>query len=109
MSDETTSRYVRVPAEIVVEVIDPDAVRQAARDAVAANEDMATAERAEAMDRIDADLADAVALVVDLEGLLADGTGLEIVEATWSAEVDPDYEPFDEYEDEDEEEDLDEQ
>ncbi len=108
MSEEATSWYVRVPAEIVVEVTDPDAVRQAARDAVAANEDMQAAERADAMDRINTDLADAVALVVDLEGLLADAPGLEIVEATWSAEIDADYEPFDEDDEYDEDDDLDE-
>ncbi|MBA3489588.1 MAG: hypothetical protein H0T78_08605 [Longispora sp.] len=93
----TQTRYVRVPAEIIVEVNDPQAVRAAARAAVDAVTDMPKEEREEALTRIaDEDIADAVALIVDLAGLLADAPGLEVVEVTWSAEEDPDYEPIDE-------------
>ncbi|GIG60256.1 hypothetical protein Lfu02_46280 [Longispora fulva] len=102
MTAETTqTRYVRIPAEIVVEVTDEAAVRAAARAAVDAAEDMPADERAEALERIkDEDIADAVALVVNLEGLLEGVSGLEIVEATWSAEEDDEYEPFDDEDDE---------
>ncbi|WP_157641462.1 hypothetical protein [Longispora albida] len=96
MTVETTqTRYVRIPAEIVVEVVDEAAVRAAARAAVDAATDMPEEERAEALERIASeDIADAVALVVNLDGLLDGTEGIEVVEATWSAEEDEDYEPF---------------
>jgi hypothetical protein len=92
-SGNTQTRYVRIPAEIVVEVTDEAAVRAAARAAVEATDDMPADERIEAFERIeDEDISDAVALVVNLDALFEDVEGLDIVEMTWSAEEVEEYE-----------------
>ena len=88
----TQSTFVRISADIVVEVTDAATVRAAALEAVK-DVDMPDDERAETVERINSDLGDAVAMLVDLNGFIAEEPGLQPVEAAWSAEVDEEYEP----------------
>ncbi|HUK73286.1 MAG TPA: hypothetical protein VLW50_31810 [Streptosporangiaceae bacterium] len=81
------SRRVRITAELVVEVVDGEALRQAAAERVNGAEFSSAAEREQERDLVRADDVSAVALLAD-PGLLADGIpGVELVEATSGAEV----------------------
>ncbi|MEF9906009.1 hypothetical protein [Streptomyces sp. P9-A2] len=108
MSTPETSRFVRLRVDLVLEVDDVDAVTGAALARVADDDDLSAEERVPARDAVAADMAEALAYLVDPFGLVGDVPGVELQQASWSSEqiaYDPDSPEWDL--DEDLNEDLD--
>ncbi|WP_328319307.1 hypothetical protein [Streptomyces sp. NBC_00388] len=97
MTNEETSRYVRLKVELVLEVHDASGLCEAALERIADDaegvqpgmlgEDRTHAERA-----VREDAAEAVAHLVDPLDLLGEVPGVELVQAGWSSER-IDYDP----------------
>jgi hypothetical protein len=100
--------------ELVVEVADADAVTKAAQRRIAEDPDMPAEERVHAESAVTEDTAEALAYLVDPFDLVGEVSGIELQQASWSAEqvdYDPDAPEWDADEDdadEDDEEDPDE-
>ncbi|MFJ8107070.1 hypothetical protein [Streptomyces sp. NPDC096132] len=92
MSTEETSRFVRLRVELVVEVRDGDALTRAAVGRIAADPDTPDAERAHAESAVTEDTAEALAYLVDPFDLVSEVPGVELQQASWSAEQ-IDYDP----------------
>ncbi|MFH8338709.1 hypothetical protein [Streptomyces sp. AM6-12] len=111
MSDEETSRYVRLRVELVVEVQDDDEVTRAALRRLAADPELPEAERDQAEGAVTEDTAEALAYLVDPFDLVSAVPGVELQQASWSSER-IDYDPdspewdLDGDDEEDEEEDA---
>ncbi|MCS0606257.1 hypothetical protein NX794_34355 [Streptomyces sp. LP11] len=111
MSDEETSRFVRLRVELVLEVRDEDEVTKAALRRLAADPDLPEHERGPAETAVTEDTAEALAYLVDPFDLVSEVPGVELQQASWSSEeieYDPDSPEWDLDEDDggdDEEED----
>ncbi|MER6334182.1 hypothetical protein ACF09H_23205 [Streptomyces sp. NPDC014983] len=98
MSDEETSRYVRLRVELVVEVLDEDAVAKAALRRLAADPELPESERSQAEGAVTEDTAEALAYLVDPFDLVSEVPGVELQQASWSSErieYDPDSPEWD--------------
>ncbi|MFE9402766.1 hypothetical protein ACFYNY_13390 [Streptomyces sp. NPDC006530] len=103
MSEEETSRYVRLRIDLVLEIEDADRLAGAAVDRIAQDPAMRTEERTHAEAAVREDGAEALAYLVDPVDLVAALPGAELVQASWSSErvgYDPDAEEWD-FDDED--------
>ncbi|GAV43524.1 hypothetical protein [Streptomyces acidiscabies] len=106
MSNEGTSRFVRLRVDIVLELDDEGAVTSAALERLAADPELPDAERAHAESAVTEDTAEALAYLVDPFGLVSGVPGVELVQASWSTEridYDPDSPEWDLDEDDDQE------
>ncbi|MEW2621698.1 hypothetical protein [Streptomyces sp. NPDC048106] len=92
MSEEETSRYVRLRVELVVEVLDDDEVAKAALNRLAADTELPEAERGQAEGAVTEDTAEALAYLVDPFDLVSEVPGVELQQASWSSER-IDYDP----------------
>ncbi|RAJ86428.1 hypothetical protein K377_03276 [Streptomyces sp. PsTaAH-137] len=107
MSTDETSRFVRLKVELVLEVVDGEALTGGALQRVAesaAEGELPEGERAHAESAVQEDEAEAVAYLVDPFDLVADVPGAELVQASWSSEqvdYDPDSPDWDLDEDDD--------
>jgi hypothetical protein len=111
MSNEETSRFVRLRVEIVLEVDDPGAVTKAALQRLAGESDLPADERAHAEGAVTEDTAEALAYLVDPFDLVSEVPGVELAQASWSSEsidYDPDSPDWDLDEDDVDEDDEDE-
>ncbi|AYG80844.1 hypothetical protein DWB77_02982 [Streptomyces hundungensis] len=98
MSEEETSRYVRLRIDLVLEIADADRLAGAAVDRIAQDSAMRTEERTHAEAAVREDGAEALAYLVDPVDLVAALPGAELVQASWSSErvgYDPDDEEWD--------------
>jgi len=105
---EADARYVRVQIEVIAEITDADALREAALRLVREDESMDEQERAESLRAVEIDPTGAVAHFVDPIELLGDVPGVRLAEASWETEqveYDPDSEEWELYEDEFDDED----
>ncbi|MFJ4710965.1 hypothetical protein [Streptomyces sp. NPDC088785] len=107
MSTDETSRFVRLKVELVLEVVDGEALAggalQRVAEAAAAGE-LPEREREHAESAVQEDEAEAVAYLVDPFDLVGDVPGAELVQASWSSEqvdYDPDSPDWDLDEDDD--------
>ncbi|MFI1097127.1 hypothetical protein [Streptomyces sp. NPDC020917] len=113
---DTGPHYVRLQAELVLEVTAADDLRASALSRIAADTFMPQQERDHAQSAVGHDESEALAYLVDPSELVADVPGIELVQASWSCahtEYDPaedddwgmdeDDEADDEEDDEDEE------
>lgn len=85
-------RYVRLQAELVLEVTGTAALRAAALSRIAADTFMPREERDHAEAAVGDDDSEALAYLVDPMDLVADLPGIELVQASWSCahtEYDP--------------------
>ncbi|MFI9343014.1 hypothetical protein ACIG0D_17275 [Streptomyces sp. NPDC052773] len=108
MSTAETSRFVRLRVELVVEVADADAVTKAAQRRIAEDPDMPAEERVHAESAVTEDTAEALAYLVDPFDLVGEVPGIELQQASWSAEqvdYDPDAPEWDADEDDADEDD----
>ncbi|MGY1584400.1 hypothetical protein [Streptomyces sp. MN13] len=106
MSTPETSRFVRLRVELVLEVMDEDAVTKAALRKVAGESDMPAGERVHAESAVTEDTAEALAYLVDPFDLVGEVPGIELQQASWSSEqvdYDPDSPEWDLDEDDDDE------
>jgi hypothetical protein len=90
--------------ELVLEVENEEAVTAAALERIAGEEGLPDAERARAEDTVTADTAEALAHLVDPFDLVSEVPGVELRQASWSAERvghDPDSPDWDLDEDDD--------
>jgi hypothetical protein len=78
--------------ELVLEVDDADAITKSALRRVADDADMPAAERAHAEGTVTEDTAEALAYLVDPFDLVSEVPGVELQQASWSAER-IDYDP----------------
>ncbi|MEU5519285.1 hypothetical protein ABZ759_00890 [Streptomyces sp. NPDC047860] len=92
MSTRETSRFVRLRAELVVEIDDEDAVTKAALRRIADEGDVPDGEREHAESAVTADTAEALAYLVDPFSLVSEVPGVELLQASWSSER-IDYDP----------------
>ncbi|WP_055493351.1 hypothetical protein [Streptomyces sp. TP-A0356] len=92
MSTSETSRFVRIRAELVVEVIDADAVTKAALGRIGDDPDMPEGERTYTESAVTEDTAEAIAYLIDPSDLAGGLPGVELVQASWSSEQ-IDYDP----------------
>lgn len=92
MSEEETSRFVRLRVELVLEVRDEDEVSKAAMRRLAADPELPEAERAQAEAVVTEDTAEALAYLVDPFDLVSQVPGVELQQASWSSER-IDYDP----------------
>ncbi|MEU6093827.1 hypothetical protein [Streptomyces sp. NPDC047079] len=92
MTTSETSRFVRLRVELVVEVVDSDAVTKAALRRVAEDTDMPEGERAYTESAVTEDTAEALAYLVDPAELVGRMPGVELAQASWSSEQ-IDYDP----------------
>jgi hypothetical protein len=104
-STETTGdgapRFVRLQIELIAEITDDSALKNAALQQVRDDEYLDEEERAQAVEAIELDPAGSLAHFVDPVQLLGDVPGVELAQATWEsshAEFDPDNEDWDLYE-----------
>ncbi len=102
MSTSQTSRFVRLRAELVLEIIDSGELTRAALDNIAADEHMPDDERRHAEAAVQEDEAEALAYLVEPFDLVGAVPGVEVLQASWSSEQ------IDEYDEEAVEWDLDE-
>ncbi|MDQ0685912.1 hypothetical protein QF032_004903 [Streptomyces achromogenes] len=86
MSDEKTSRFVRVRVDVLLEVHDEDAVTTAALRRLADDPEVPDDERAHAEAAVTEDTAEALAYLVDPFDLLGEVPGVELQQASWSSE-----------------------
>ena len=108
MSDEETSRFVRIRVEVLLEVHDQDAVTTAALRRIADDPEVPDDERVHAEAAVTEDTAEALAYLVDPFDLVGEVPGVELQQASWSSERvdhDPDSPDWDLDEDDVEEED----
>lgn len=92
MSTPETSRFVRLRVELVVEVVDTDAVTKGALRHIEDDPDMPDAERAYTASAVTEDTAEALAYLVDPSDLVNEVPGVELAQASWSSEL-IDYDP----------------
>ncbi|NDK27964.1 hypothetical protein FSY75_26625 [Streptomyces sp. TR1341] len=92
MSDEETSRYVRLRVELVVEVLDEGEVTKAALGRLAVDPELPDSERDQAEGAVTEDTAEALAYLVDPFDLVSAVPGVELQQASWSSER-IDYDP----------------
>ncbi|MEV5463407.1 hypothetical protein [Streptomyces sp. NPDC002788] len=92
MSTPETSRFVRLRVELVLEVDDADAITKSAMRRIADDAAMPAAERAHAEGAVTEDTAEALAYLVDPFDLVSEVPGVELQQASWSAER-IDYDP----------------
>ncbi|MFF4184695.1 hypothetical protein ACFYZ9_16005 [Streptomyces sp. NPDC001691] len=98
MSEEETSRYVRLRVDLVLEIEDADELAAAALGRIAEDPAMRPEERAHAEAAVREDGAEALAYLVDPVDLVEALPGAELVQASWSSErvgYDPDDEEWD--------------
>ena len=89
---ESGPRYIRLQAELVLEVTAADELRGAALSHIAGDTFMPQQERDHARSAVGDDESEALAYLVDPSELVADVPGLELVQASWSCahtEYDP--------------------
>ncbi|MEU8970850.1 hypothetical protein AB0D11_16485 [Streptomyces monashensis] len=110
MSDEETSRFVRLRVELVLEVHGEDEIAKAALDRLARDPELPPSERVHAESAVTEDTAEALAYLVDPFDLVSEVPGVELQQASWSSEriaYDPDSPDWDldedDVEDDDEE------
>ncbi|MER0447913.1 hypothetical protein ABR738_25725 [Streptomyces sp. Edi4] len=106
MSEEETSRYVRLRVDLVLGIEDAGQLAAAALTRIADDETMRPEERAHAEGAVREDGAEALAYLVDPVGLVEALPGVELAQASWSSErvgYDPDDEEWDLDEDIDDE------
>ncbi|MEU6847786.1 hypothetical protein ABZ930_38615 [Streptomyces sp. NPDC046716] len=95
MSTDETSRFVRLKVELVLEVVDGEALTGGALQRIAessAQGELPEGERSHAESAVQEDEAEAVAYLVDPFDLVGDVPGAELVQASWSSEQ-VDYDP----------------
>ncbi|MFD8570758.1 hypothetical protein [Streptomyces sp. NPDC057694] len=92
MSTDETSRFVRLKVELVLEVVDGEALTGGALQRIAEDEQLPEREREHAESAVQEDEAEAVAYLVDPFDLVGDVPGAELVQASWSSEQ-VDYDP----------------
>lgn len=98
MSEEETSRFVRLRVDLVLEIEDADRLAAAALERIAEDPAMPPEERAHAEAAVREDGAEALAYLVDPVDLVEALPGAELVQASWSSErvgYDPDDEEWD--------------
>ncbi|WBO64190.1 hypothetical protein [Streptomyces camelliae] len=98
MSDEETSRFVRLRVELVLEVQDEDQVTKAALRRLAQDPELPEDERMHAEGAVTEDTAEALAYLVDPFDLVSEVPGVELQQASWSSErieYDPDSPDWD--------------
>ena len=98
MSEEETSRFVRLRVEVVLEVQDDDEVTKAALRRLAADPELPQEERTHAESAVTEDTAEALAYLVDPFDLVSEVPGVELQQASWSTErieYDPDSPDWD--------------
>ncbi|MYV97514.1 hypothetical protein [Streptomyces sp. SID3343] len=100
-TSDSTTQYIRLNLEIVLEVTDADALRAAALETVKADEELSAGDRTDAIAAIEADLAESVSYLIDPFGLVEDIAGTELSEAGWQSEGAEQPEGEDEEDDED--------
>ncbi|WP_241253357.1 MULTISPECIES: hypothetical protein [Streptomyces] len=86
MNPSDESRYVRLRVDLVLEVSDSDALIGAALAHIKADEFMPDEERAHAESAVREDESEALAYLVDPTDLVAELTGVELAQASWSSE-----------------------
>ncbi|MDX3803259.1 hypothetical protein [Streptomyces sp. AK04-3B] len=86
MSDEETSRFVRIRVEVLLEVHDQDAVATAALRRLADDPEIPDDERVHAEAAVTEDTAEALAYLVDPFDLVGEVPGVELQQASWSSE-----------------------
>jgi hypothetical protein len=98
MSTPETSRFVRLRVELVVEVDDEGAVTRAAVDRIADEPDISPEEKAQVEQAVTEDTTEALASLIDPFDLVVDVPGVDLAQASWSAEEiewDPDAREWD--------------
>jgi hypothetical protein len=93
MSASETSRFVRLRAELVLEVTDIGELSRAALERIAADEYLTDEERAHAEAAVREDEAEALAYLVDPFDLVGRMPGMDVAQASWSSERIEDYDP----------------
>lgn len=99
---EPPERFIRLQAEMVLQVTDMGRLRSAALARIAEEEHMPDDERAHARDAVQRDEAEALAYLIDPFDLVGEVPGVELVHASWGSahtDYDPDSEEWDLYED----------
>jgi hypothetical protein len=86
MNSSENRRFVRIDVQLVLEVEDPDALRDAARARIAGDSAFPDAERGRAEAVVTHDTAEALAYLVDPFDLVSALPGIELTRTTWSAE-----------------------
>ncbi|MDX3577486.1 MULTISPECIES: hypothetical protein [unclassified Streptomyces] len=86
MSDEETSRFVRIRVEVLLEVHDQDALTTAALRRLADDPEVPDGERVHAEAAVTEDTAEALAYLVDPFDLVGQVPGVELQQASWSSE-----------------------
>jgi hypothetical protein len=89
---DTGPHYVRLQAELVLEVTAADELRASALSRIASDHFMPQRERDHAQSAVGDDESEALAYLVDPSELVADIPGIELVQASWSCahtEYDP--------------------
>ncbi|GGS92463.1 hypothetical protein GCM10010259_11500 [Streptomyces daghestanicus] len=110
MSTADASRYVRIRAELVLEVEDAEAITRAALRRIAEDPGLPEAERTGARGAVTEDTAEALAHLVDPFDLVSEVPGVGLQQATWSGEriaYDPDSPDWGLDEDDEDDGDLD--
>ncbi|MFI8966017.1 hypothetical protein ACIGO8_28340 [Streptomyces sp. NPDC053493] len=99
-SEQSAPRFVRVTIELVAEITDEQALRDAALAQVQDDEYLEDSERAEALEAIEIDPSGSLAHFIDPVELLGAVPGVELASATWESaqtEYDPDDETWEEH------------
>ncbi|KWW97569.1 hypothetical protein TH66_18470 [Carbonactinospora thermoautotrophica] len=97
ISANSSSRsFVRISLELIVELTDEEALRAAAVESVRTADYLSDEMRADALEAIEEDIAEAVTHLIDPHVLIDDVPGVEAHEAEWVSELveyDPDAVP----------------
>ncbi|MFE5208613.1 hypothetical protein [Streptomyces sp. NPDC056600] len=86
MTATENSRFVRIDVQLIVEVDDPEALRRAAQDRIAADGALPDGERGRIGAVVTHDTAEALAYLVDPFDLVGALPGIELTHTSWSAE-----------------------
>ncbi|MFH8406859.1 hypothetical protein ACH4FX_18975 [Streptomyces sp. NPDC018019] len=86
MSNDETSRFVRLHVELVMEVTDSGRLTGAALDHINGDPSLPAEERGHARETVQSDPAEALAYLVDPLDLVEDVPGVELTQASWSSE-----------------------
>lgn len=86
MTTSETSRFVRLRAELVLEITGPEELTAAALGHIDADAFMPGDERGHARAAVREEGAEALAYLVDPAGLVAGVPGVELAQASWSSE-----------------------